>query len=69
MASRIWRHFPARRCCRWPRGVRRRYTLNSWDRMMLPLPFGRGVLVCLPPLAGRPPRHRSGVGAARGAAH
>jgi lysophospholipid acyltransferase (LPLAT)-like uncharacterized protein len=28
-----------------------RLTLNSWDRMMLPLPFGRGVLVCGPPIA------------------
>jgi hypothetical protein len=25
--------------------------LSSWDRMMLPLPFGRGVLVCRPPIA------------------
>jgi len=24
--------------------------LPSWDRMMLPLPFGRGVLVCGPPI-------------------
>jgi lysophospholipid acyltransferase (LPLAT)-like uncharacterized protein len=29
---------------------RPRLTLNSWDRMVLPLPFGRGVLVCLPPI-------------------
>ncbi len=34
--------------------VRRRIVLNSWDRMILPLPFGRGTLVCLPPFfAGR----------------
>jgi lysophospholipid acyltransferase (LPLAT)-like uncharacterized protein len=26
----------------------RRYTLRSWDRMVLPLPFGRGVIVCGP---------------------
>ena len=26
----------------------RRRTLRTWDRMVLPLPFGRGVLVCLP---------------------
>ncbi len=29
----------------------RRVTLNSWDRMVLPLPFGRGALVCAPPIA------------------
>lgn len=29
----------------------RKITLGSWDRMVLPLPFGRGVLVCLPPLS------------------
>jgi len=27
-----------------------RLTLNSWDRMVLPLPFGRGTLVCGPPI-------------------
>ncbi len=26
----------------------RRHVLGSWDRMVLPLPFGRGVLVCGP---------------------
>jgi lysophospholipid acyltransferase (LPLAT)-like uncharacterized protein len=26
----------------------RRLTLNSWDRMVVPLPFGRGVIVCGP---------------------
>lgn len=26
----------------------RRWTLRSWDRMVVPLPWGRGVLVCLP---------------------
>jgi lysophospholipid acyltransferase (LPLAT)-like uncharacterized protein len=31
--------------------VRYRRTLNSWDRMILPLPFGRGAVVCLPPIA------------------
>ncbi len=30
--------------------VRHRLVLRSWDRMMLPLPFGRGALVCLPPV-------------------
>jgi lysophospholipid acyltransferase (LPLAT)-like uncharacterized protein len=25
--------------------------LGSWDRMMFPLPFGRGVLVCGAPIA------------------
>jgi lysophospholipid acyltransferase (LPLAT)-like uncharacterized protein len=24
--------------------------LRSWDRMILPLPFGRGAIVCLPPI-------------------
>jgi lysophospholipid acyltransferase (LPLAT)-like uncharacterized protein len=28
-----------------------RVTLRSWDRMVLPLPFGRGVVVCGPPIA------------------
>ena len=28
----------------------RRLTLKSWDRMIVPLPFGRGALVCLPPI-------------------
>jgi len=28
----------------------RRLVLRSWDRMVLPLPFGRGVLVCLQPI-------------------
>lgn len=27
-----------------------RVTLPSWDRMVLPLPFGRGAIICLPPL-------------------
>lgn len=32
--------------------VSRRVVLRrSWDRMALPLPFGRGVLVCAPPIA------------------
>jgi lysophospholipid acyltransferase (LPLAT)-like uncharacterized protein len=26
----------------------RRRVLRSWDRMVVPLPFGRGVMVCLP---------------------
>ncbi len=30
--------------------VRHRIVLRSWDRMVLPLPFGRGVLVCRPAL-------------------
>jgi lysophospholipid acyltransferase (LPLAT)-like uncharacterized protein len=28
----------------------RRRVLPSWDRMVAPLPFGRGVVVCLPPI-------------------
>ena len=28
----------------------RRWTLPTWDRMVLPLPFGRGVIVCGPPI-------------------
>ena len=30
--------------------VRWKVTLGSWDRMVLPLPFGRGVLVCGAPV-------------------
>jgi lysophospholipid acyltransferase (LPLAT)-like uncharacterized protein len=30
--------------------VRWRITLRSWDRMVIPLPFGRGVLVCEAPI-------------------
>ncbi len=30
--------------------VSRGWTLGSWDRMQLPLPFARGVIVCGPPL-------------------
>jgi lysophospholipid acyltransferase (LPLAT)-like uncharacterized protein len=29
----------------------RRMTLKSWDRMVVPLPFGRGVIVCGPAIA------------------
>ena len=28
----------------------RRIVLNTWDRMAIPLPFGRGVMVCGPPI-------------------
>jgi len=28
----------------------RRLVLRTWDRMVLPLPFGRGVVVCGPPI-------------------
>lgn len=31
--------------------ISRRRVLGTWDRMVLPLPFGRGVLVCAPPIA------------------
>jgi lysophospholipid acyltransferase (LPLAT)-like uncharacterized protein len=31
--------------------TRWRWQLDSWDRMVLPLPFGRGALVCRPPIA------------------
>ena len=30
--------------------ISRRHVLRSWDRMVLPLPFGRGVLVCEEPI-------------------
>ena len=30
--------------------LRHQVRIGSWDRMILPLPFGRGVLVCLEPL-------------------
>ena len=29
----------------------RRWVLPSWDRMVVPKPFGRGVVVCLPTIA------------------
>lgn len=29
----------------------RHWVLRSWDRMVIPRPFGRGVLVCRPPIA------------------
>lgn len=29
----------------------RRFVLRSWDRMVIPRPFGRGIMVCLPPIA------------------
>ncbi|WP_426955142.1 lysophospholipid acyltransferase family protein [Muricoccus radiodurans] len=32
----------------------RRAVLPSWDRMLLPLPFGRGVIVVMPPVAVPP---------------
>jgi lysophospholipid acyltransferase (LPLAT)-like uncharacterized protein len=34
--------------------TRHRITLASWDRMVVPLPFGRGALVCLPPIEVAP---------------
>jgi lysophospholipid acyltransferase (LPLAT)-like uncharacterized protein len=41
--------------------TRRRIELKSWDRMIVPLPFGRGALVCLPALSvpadGAPAAH------------
>ena len=30
--------------------VRRRLVLGTWDSMIMPLPWGRGAIVCLPPL-------------------
>lgn len=30
--------------------ISRRRVLGTWDSMVLPLPFGRGVLVCAPPI-------------------
>jgi lysophospholipid acyltransferase (LPLAT)-like uncharacterized protein len=30
--------------------LRHHIVLPTWDRMILPLPFGRGTIVCLPPL-------------------
>jgi lysophospholipid acyltransferase (LPLAT)-like uncharacterized protein len=30
--------------------LRHHFRIRSWDRMIVPLPFGRGVLVCLPSL-------------------
>ena len=43
-----------------PLAARTRFSiqLNSWDRMRVPLPFGRGVIVCGPPISV--PRHEWG---------
>ena len=30
--------------------ISRRRILGTWDKMVLPLPFGRGILVCAPPI-------------------
>ncbi len=30
--------------------ISHRHVLGTWDRMVLPLPFGRGVIVCRPPI-------------------
>lgn len=43
--------------------TRRRRVLRSWDRMVVPLPFARGVVVCRPHI----PVPRDGVEAARSA--
>ena len=34
----------------------RRWVLRTWDRMVVPKPFGRGVVVCLPTIAVEPRR-------------
>ena len=44
----------------------RRWTLPTWDHMVLPLPFGRGVLVCGEPI--EVPRDGAGAALARIAA-
>ena len=46
----------------------RRRVLRTWDRMIVPLPFSRGILVCLPPIAvprdaGADPDHAASLGA------
>ncbi len=43
--------------------VRHRLMLRSWDSMVLPLPFGRGVLVCRPEM--RPGSEQTGAALAR----
>ena len=48
---RNWPRAPAFRCCLARRRTSRRWMLPSWDRMVLPLPFGRGVIVCGEPIA------------------
>ncbi len=42
-------------------------TLESWDKMRLPLPFGRGTLVCGAPLSVSPEDWQSGVPAVNSA--
>ena len=46
----------------------RRWVLRTWDRMVVPKPFGRGVVVCLPTIAVEP-RRLAGRGARRSAPH
>lgn len=49
----------------------RRFMLPSWDRMVVPWPFGRGVMVCLPPITVARKNWRAalpGIGAALSAA-
>ena len=43
--------------------VRWRVTLASWDRMVLPLPLGRGALVCLPVIRVAPEGAEAATGA------
>ena len=46
----------------------RRWVLRTWDRMVVPKPFGRGVVVCLPTIAVEPRRLAGrGAGDRRGA--
>ena len=54
---------PACRCCHVPRRPRGAGCCATWDRMVVPKPFGRGVVVCLPTIAVQPRRlagHRAG---------
>ena len=39
--------------------TRRRWLLPTWDRMVVPKPFGRGVVVCLPTIVFRAPIGRT----------
>ncbi len=41
--------------------LRWRVELATWDRMVLPLPFGRGAMVCAPPIAVAPESWRAAL--------
>lgn len=61
-AARLARHTQAPVLCLGV-AVSRRFVVNSWDRLIVPLPFGRGVLVWDGPIA--PPAREDDADAVR----